>query len=390
MSVIHRAIDRQRISELAAEAGLSVSGVGPADSFGDDLGNILVNRIQNGHLDGFHWFTEDRARFSVDPRNLHSTARSIISVGVPYWTPDIQHPDDGVLRGRISRYAWGRDYHKTLKQRMQHLHQLIETEVGRPIEARHLVDTARVVDRAIAARSGLGWYGKNTMILVPRQGSWVMLGELVVDIDLEHDIPLKPKCGRCTRCLDICPTGALVDEYVLNAPSCISFLTIELRGPIPRDIRSKIGDWVFGCDMCQEICPYTGAALAADEPTFRPASIDHAFPPLHWLINMDEDEFRAEFSGTAVMRAKWEGMVRNAAIAMGNTGSQTELEPLARIALEHSSATVRSHAAWAMARIDRDAARPTLRQLLRRETDDVVSDEIRLAMADESGDSLCG
>ena len=380
MNIVHPSIERNRVKELAREAGLSVSGVGPAESFGDELENLLVGRIRNGHLDGFHWFTEERARFSANPRNLHHEARSIISVGVPYWNPDIKHPNDGILRGRVSRYAWGRDYHKTLKQRMQRLHRLLEAEIGRSIEARHLVDTARVVDRAIAARSGLGWYGKNTMILVPRRGSWVMIGELIVDIDIDHDIPLTPKCGQCTRCLDICPTGALVDDYVLHTPSCISFLTIELRGAIPREIRPKLGDWVFGCDMCQEICPFTNAAYHEDEPTFQPKSIDHAFPPLHWLIDMNETEFREEFSGTAVMRAKWEGMVRNAVVALGNIGASRDLETLESVAASHESPIVRGHAAWAMANIDRDLAQPALTALKRRETDNHVLDEISAAM----------
>jgi epoxyqueuosine reductase len=376
MAITKRTISRERVRELAAEAELSVAAVGPADSFGDELGELIVDRIRNGHLDGFPWFTEERARFSVDPRNLHPTARSIISVGIPYWTPEIQHPNDGVLRGRVSRYAWGRDYHKTMKQRMRRLHELLEQETGRSIESRHLVDTARVVDRAIAARSGLGWYGKNTMILVPRRSSWVMLGDLVVDIDIDHDIPLKPKCGRCTRCLDICPTGALVDEYVLHTPSCISFLTIELRGPIPTAIRAQMRDWVFGCDMCQEICPYTKAAYPEDEPTFRPASIDHAYPPLHWLLTMNEEHFRAEFSGTAVMRAKWEGMTRNAAVAIGNTGSSADLELLERAVTTHALPIVRGHAAWAMYRLDPVGSKSTLQRISKQETDSYVLDEI--------------
>jgi epoxyqueuosine reductase len=374
-----RQIDRERVKELASEAELSVAAVGPADAF-DGLGDLLADRIRQGHLDGFPWFTEERARFSEDPKNHHSTARSIISVGIPYWAPDIQHPQDGVLRGRVSRYAWGRDYHKTMKQRMRHLHELLERDLGRPIEARHLVDTARVVDRAIAARSGLGWYGKNTMILVPRRGSWVMLGDLVIDIDIDHDLPLKPKCGQCTRCLDICPTGALVDEYTLHTPSCISFLTIELRGPVPRDIRGLIGDWVFGCDMCQEVCPYTRAAYQEDEPSFRPGTIDHAYPPLHWLVQMDEAEFRAEFSGTALMRAKWQGMARNAAVAIGNTGSHKDLEILNRVARQHTVPTVRSHAAWAMSQIDMELARPVLRDLLAIEHHEEVVEEINVLL----------
>jgi epoxyqueuosine reductase len=373
-------LDRRLVGALAREAGLAVSGVGPADSFGDELGDVLVDRIRNGHLDGLDWFTEERARFSVSPENLHPTARSIVSVGIPYWNPGIAHPDDGVLRGRISRYAWGRDYHKTLKQRMRRLHELLEGAAGRKIEARLLVDTARVVDRAIAARSGLGWYGKNTMILVPRRGSWVMLGELIVDVDIPHDPPMRPRCGRCTRCLDICPTGALVDEYVLNSPTCISFLTIELRGPIPRELRPLMGDWVFGCDMCQEICPYTNAAYSEDDETFRPKTIDHAFPPLRWLLTMTEEDFRAEFSGTAVMRAKWAGMTRNAAVAMGNAGGEAELEVLEEVVASHPIALTRGHAAWAMGAIDRSSAAEALTKLRDRESDPIALEEIDVVL----------
>ena len=376
-------IERQRVGEIALEAGLSLSAVGPADSFGSELEDLLVDRIRHGHLDGFHWFTEERARFSANPRNLHERARSIISVGIPYWMPDIQHPHDGVPRGRISRYAWGRDYHKTLKQRMKHFHQLLEAEIGASIEARLLVDTARVVDRAIAARSGLGWYGKNTMIISPRRGSWLMLGEVVLDIDIQHDPPMRPKCGRCTRCLDICPTGALVDDYTLHTPLCISFQTIESRESIPRELRHKMRDWVFGCDMCQDICPYTAAAKAVDEPSFVPRTIDHAFPPLHWLISMSEAEFREEFSGTAVMRAKWSGMVRNALVALGNIGSDDDIELLQRTARTHDRSIAREHAAWAMAQIDLDGVRPALRELAHHERDPVVLEEIHTALRTE-------
>jgi epoxyqueuosine reductase len=376
MLIQAREIERNRVSHLAREAGLDVTGVTTAEPFGSELEDVLIDRIRNGHLDGLPWFTEERARFSTSPTNLHDSARSIISVGVPYWNPHIEYPNDGILRGRISRYAWGRDYHKTLKKRMQRLHRLLEDEIGRPIEARHLVDTARIVDRAAAARSGLGWYGKNTMILVPRRGSWVMLGELVVDVDIQPDIPLKPKCGQCTRCLDICPTGALVDEYVLDTPKCISFLTIELRGSIPQDMRGQMGDWVFGCDMCQDICPYTNAALPEDDPEFRPKSIDHAYPPLEWLLTMTEEEFRREFSGTAVMRAKWPGLARNAAVALGNTGSAEHLDVLERTVSRHPEPLVRGHAVWAMGRIDRAASTKALKNLRARETDPEVIAEI--------------
>ncbi|MBX5444293.1 tRNA epoxyqueuosine(34) reductase QueG [Sphaerobacter sp.] len=375
------AITHARLRRLAAECRLTLLGVTTAEPF-DGLAELLVERIRAGHMDGLDWFTEERARFSADPRNLHPTARSIVSVGLPYWQPDIAPPDDGVPRGRISRYAWGRDYHKTLRSRMRNLHARLEAELGLPIEARALVDTARIVDRAAAARSGLGWYGKNTMILVPGHGSWVMLGELVLDIEVEPLPALRPKCGRCTRCLDACPTGALVDAYRLDTPRCISYLTIELRGPIPRDLRPLMGNWVFGCDICQEVCPYTGAAAPSDDPDVRPERIEHAFPSLHWLLTMSEEEFREVYRGRAVLRAKRSGLARNAAVALGNIGSDADLGLLQEVAATHDIPLVRGHAAWAMARIDAVAADPALRRLHDREPDPAVRAEIAATLDD--------
>ncbi len=370
-------LTRERVRELAAAAGLNVARVTSADPF-DGLAEKLEAHIDAGRMAGLDWFTVERARFSADPRNLHAGGRSIIAVGLPYWQPDIQPPDDDEPRGRISRYAWGRDYHKTLKNRMRDLQQRLEQDVGHAIEARLLVDTARIVDRAVAARSGLGWYGKNAMILVPGHGSWVMLGELVVDVEIEVDPSLKPRCGQCTGCLDACPTGALVAPYTVDTPRCISFLTIELRGPIPRELRPQMGNWVFGCDACQDVCPYTGAARPADDEAFRPARIENAFPSLHWLLRMTEPEFREVYRGTAVLRTKRAGLARNAAIALGNTGTARDLAVLEDALISHDEPLVRGHAAWAMARIDRSVASAALLQRLVREEDASV----RAAIAD--------
>lgn len=372
-------LTRERVRELACAAGLSVARVTTANPF-DGLAQKLEAHILAGRMTGLDWFTVERAHFSSDPRNLHSNGRSIVAVGLPYWQPDIQPPDDDEPRGRISRYAWGRDYHKTLKDRMRELHQRLEQEVGHPIEARLLVDTARIVDRAAAARSGLGWYGKNTMILVPGHGSWVMLGELVVDVEIEVDPPLKPRCGKCTGCLDACPTGALVAPYTVDTPRCISFLTIELRGQIPRELRPKMGNWVFGCDVCQDVCPYTGAARPADDEAFLPARIENAFPSLHWLLRMTEPEFREVYRGTAVLRTKRAGLARNAAIALGNTGSPRDLAVLEEALIFHDEPLVRGHAAWAMARIDQSAASATLLHRLVHEEDASVRAEIADAL----------
>jgi len=369
-------LTRDELRQLATHAGLSLVAVTTAEPF-PHLADLLKARIRAGYLRGMDWFDERRADVAADPRNLHPTARSIVSVALPYWIPDIQPPNDGVARGRIARYAWGIDYHRVLRERMRRLHALLEARVGRTIEARFLVDTARIVDREVAARSGLGWQGKNTMILVPRHGSWVLLGELVLDIEIDPDQPLRPRCGRCQRCLDACPTGALVAPYALYAPRCISYLTIEHRGPIPWELRPLMGNWVFGCDVCQEVCPYTSAALPADDPIVRPERIEHCFPSLEWLLRMSEEEFRVVYQRRPVLRAKRVGLARNAAVALGNIGDSRHLAVLEETVLAHDQPLVRSHAAWAMARIDYSASLPVLRTALQHETDPLARTELQ-------------
>lgn len=371
-------IARERLHELAGECDIPVVGVTTASEF-DGLADLLSERIGAGHFAGLTWFTKDRARFSAAPRNLQPSARSIISVGVPYRLAPVTRPNDEP-RGRISRYAWGHDYHRTLKFRMRAMHAALEREIGRTVEARFLVDTARIVDRAVAARSGLGWYGKNTMILVPGHGSWVMLGDLLVDIDLEPDRPLRTKCGRCTSCLDHCPTGAIRPGYAIETPRCISYLTIEHRSTIPHELRPLMGDWVFGCDECQEICPYTNAASVDQDDVFRPKSLDNAFPLLRWLLTMSEQDFRDTYRGTAVLRAKRAGLARNAAVAIGNIGTSQDLELLERVVTSHDVPLVRGHAAWAMAHIDAAASSDFIRSRLAVENDASVRSELARAL----------
>lgn len=339
-----------RIKYLAAANGLAVSAVTSADPF-PAVADHLVDHIEAGHVEGMNWFTPDRARFSTDVRNLHPTARSIISFGLAYWSGPAQKPDDGILRGRISRYAWGKDYHRVMKRRMKALLADMNELVGRDLDVRILVDTARIVERAVAARAGLGWYGKNTNLIVPGRGSWVMLGEMVTDLDLEIDSPLKRNCGNCTICIDNCPTGAIVEPYTIHAPACISFLTIELRDAIPLDLRPKMQDWVYGCDVCQDVCPYTGAAEIVDDAELQPASINNAFPSLHWLLEMTQEEFGATYFGTPVPRTKRRGLARNAAVALGNTGTEEDVPALATALAGHDEPIVRGHAAWALGQI---------------------------------------
>ena len=347
-----------RVKSLAREHGLTVAAVTGADPFAG-LEQTLRDHIGAGHADGMAWFDEDRARVAADPRLLHATARSILSVGIAYWD-DSSPPSDGVPRGRIARYAWGRDYHKVLKRRMLALLAAIAELAGEPIEARTLVDTARISDRAVAARAGLGWYGKHSCVIVPGHGSWVLLGELLLDLDLEPDLPLDRDCGRCAICIERCPTGAIVAPYTVSAPRCVSFQTIEQRGAVPSGIRPLMGPWVFGCDVCQEVCPYTKAAAIADDTDLKPAHVDNAFPSLPWLLSMTSDEFLGRYAGTAVMRAKRRGLARNAAVAIGNTGDPALVPCLAEALATHDEPLVRGHIAWALGRIGGRPAREAL------------------------------
>jgi epoxyqueuosine reductase len=279
---------------------------------------------------------------------------------------------------------------------MRELVASIEQHIGRSVESRVLVDTARTVDRAAAARSGTGWYGKNSMIIVPGHGSWVMLGEIMLDIEIQPDLPLAKDCGRCSFCIDRCPTGAIVEPYRIDAPRCISYLTIEHRGVVPHHLRPLMGDFVFGCDICQDVCPYTNAARIVDDPDFMPRTVENAFPSLTFLANMTESEFRATYSGTPVTRAKRAGLVRNAAIALGNTNDPRAQPILTTILHDHDEPLARGHAAVALRQLVAEDAALELHAALARERDDYVRQEIQralepdlpLALVNGSADSL--
>jgi epoxyqueuosine reductase len=369
----------QTIKALAHRSGLGIAAITTAEPF-TGLAEHLDGHIDAGHVAGFDWFTHERARFSTDPSNLHESVRSIVSVGIPYWSGPAEPPDDAP-RGRISRYAWGGDYHDVLKQRMKRLHAAIEQTVQRPVEARFLVDTARIVDRAAAARAGVGWYGKNACLISPGHGSWVMLGNILLDLELDPDAPIEKNCGRCSICIDRCPTGAIVAPYTIDSPRCISFQTIEQRGAIPPQLRSAMGNWVFGCDVCQEVCPYTGAAAIMNDPDFTPGSPERAFPRLDWLLTMPESEFRAVYRGSAVLRAKRRGLARNAAVALGNIGSESDLPVLLTALREHEEPLVRGHAAWAAGKLGGSAVRRSLETARASDPDESVRAEADRALA---------
>jgi epoxyqueuosine reductase len=248
--------------------------------------------------------------------------------------------------GPVARYARGRDYHDVMLERLAELHRWLEAEVGRPVSGKAYVDTGPILERDLARRAGLGWFGKNTMLIHPRLGSFFFLGAILVDLELNADAPFESEhCGTCTRCLDACPTQALVAPGVMDARRCISYLTIELKGAIPETFRSGLGDHVYGCDVCQDVCPWNVRfARALDEPALAPRAEIDAIE----MLALGDAGFRERYRGTAVTRAKRRGLARNAAVVLGNRGDASALPVLERAASEDPDPVVREHAAWAI------------------------------------------
>jgi epoxyqueuosine reductase len=312
-------------------------------------------------------------------------ARSIVVVGVHYRRAE---PDPAVwndpAHGQISRYAWGNDYHTVLEPKLRALQTWLEERVGRAQIGRSYVDTGPVLERPAGAAAGLGFQGKNTLLIHPRQGSWFFLGEIVVDVPLVYDPPLRSGgCGSCTRCQTACPTQAFVGPYVLDARRCISYLTIELKGPIPRELRPLMGNHIYGCDVCQEVCPWNvkfGQFASSDRFRVRD---DRIAPVLLELIALDDEGFRERFRGSPIKRTKRRGLLRNVAVALGNWGDPRTVPALGRALGDHEP-LIRGHAAWALGRIGGDAAITALQERRIVEDDPWVREEIDLALVETS------
>ena len=366
------------VKRAARAAGFDLVGVTSAADF-SDTERVILDRIDGGLMDGLPWFYEERVKRGCRPADIMPGVRSIIALGLSYRTPEPELPDDGALRGRIARYAWGRDYHKVIERRARALVRGLEALGGGA--ARFYVDYGPMPDRAIAQRAGLGWFGKNTNILTAEAGSWVVLAEVLTDLDLDPDEPLKKSCGSCVACIPACPTNAIPAPYAIDNTRCISYHTIENRGAIPPELRPQFGDWVFGCDICQEVCPVNdrNAAVNGDE-AFAAESVGRAYPDLIELLGMSKADFDGRFQGTPIMRAKHEGMQRNACVALGNAGDASAVPALAR-ALTEAGALVRGHAAWALGRIGGPEAQDALTAALVNEDAASVRPEIKAALA---------
>ena len=363
---------KQNLIEKAHQLGFVLAGVTtalPPESFPK-----FQEWIAEGRHAGMSYLATERSLSRrSDPRQILPECCSILVLGIPYDRPN--HPSGGV-----AAYAWGDDYHDVLKPRLQAVVAYLEDQVGHPVPNRWYTDTGPLLERDLARRAGLGWIGKNSMLINPQQGSYFILAEILLGIDLPADDPLiTDHCGSCTRCLDHCPTGCILPDRTLDAGRCISYLTIENKGEIPRDLREQVGSWLFGCDICQQVCPWNRFAVERGDERFAPRL---GVPPKNLVdeVTLSAEAFNHKFKGSPVKRAKRRGYLRNTAVVLGNRGWLEDLPGLAA-ALEDSESIVRQHAAWALGKIGGTAARQALQNALAFETETTVIAEIEASLS---------
>jgi epoxyqueuosine reductase len=348
-------------------------GIAPAEDW-PEL-QRLPEWLARNHAGEMRYLHDPRRQ---SPRSAMPRAISVIVCALNYNTSQPQSTDVPIQgfennsgndsrHGWISRYAWGTDYHEVLGAKLNALVAAMRAEFTEPFEAKWYVDTGPIHERAAAHRAGLGWLAKNTLLINPEIGSWIFLGVILTTLDLAPSLgpaeaPPPDLCGQCTLCIDACPTNAIVEPYVLDARRCISYLTIELRGEIPEDLRAPMGRHVFGCDICQDVCPWNHRAPATSEAAFAPRDGLLA-PDLEWLASLTEEEFKKVFHDSPVKRTKWRGLIRNACIALGNSQVPRNTPTHARISATlvrlaaSNDALIATHARWALNRLESAAAK---------------------------------
>ena len=334
-----------RAKALARKAGFELVGIAKPDAprhlsrFAEWIGRGFAGEMA---------YLVDQGEKRGDLAATFPWARSIVCVGLQYDTPHSYSTEAPEGRAWISRYAWGDDYHDVVRVRLERLREDLIADLGAR-ETRVYVDTGPVAERAFAAAAGLGAWGKNTCLLHPEHGSWFFLGEVITDLEMAADEPLADMCGSCTACLDACPTKAFPEPYVLDATRCISYLTIELKSAVPEDLRAGMGRHVFGCDICQDVCPWNRKRRHSGDPTFEPRTGLES-PELADLARIDALTFRQRFRKSPLKRAKRRGLLRNVAIALSNS-SHPEKRSLLETLAEDEDPMVREHAVWALDRL---------------------------------------
>ncbi len=336
---VHGLPTAAQIKSRARELGLDACGITTADP--SRHADFYRQWTAAGKAGEMAWLAREPDR-RADPARVLPGVRSIIVAGLNYWQPQ------PVGRGRIARYALGDDYHEILLEKLNTLAREITT-AGAPSKV--YVDTGPVLEKPLAERAGLGWQGKSTMLISTQLGPWLLLGEILTTLELAPDPPMQDHCGKCTRCLDACPTRAITAPYQLDARRCIAYLTIELKGSIPEDLRPLIGDRVYGCDECLDVCPWNRFAQTTREARFQAPPRDDSRDHLHDLLEITPQEFKRRFAKSPILRVKRRGLVRNACVVLGNIGTSEDL-PALRRAEHHDEPLVREHATWAVKQIE--------------------------------------
>ncbi|MEM1059901.1 MAG: tRNA epoxyqueuosine(34) reductase QueG [Verrucomicrobiota bacterium] len=330
------------VKDLARRLGFDLAGATSADP--TRWADYYREWIGAGRHGKMAWLARDADR-RTDPRRVLPGARSLLVVGLNYWQP---HPQS---RGRIARYALGDDYHELMSAKLEALLAAMTERFGPEHRHKLYVDTGPVLERPLAQRAGVGWQAKSTMVLSQQFGPWLFLGEIITTLPLEPDAPATDRCGKCTACLDACPTGAITGPYQLDARRCISYLTIELKGSIPEELRPLIGDRIYGCDECLEVCPWNRFAQTSRETRF----LDSRLEPwdLHELLTLSPQDFNRRFKRSPIKRTKRRGLLRNVCVALGNIGNKDDLPILEHTAAFHDEPLVREHADWGARQIRR-------------------------------------
>lgn len=366
----------QRIKAQGTALGFDLVGVSQVHP--PTHGDTFAEWLRRGYHGEMAYLPRTAGK-RLHPGEFLPWARSVVSVALNYNTPYGREAMAEGIRGWISRYAWGDDYHDVMEAKLARLLEYVRAEAGTDIQGRSFVDAGPVLDREAGARAGIGWYGKNTNLLSMTIGSFFFLGELFLSLDLEWDRPIRDRCGQCRLCLDACPTNAFVGPYVLDARKCISYLTIELKGAIPRELRPLMGNHIFGCDICQDVCPYNTKVKPSKEQAFHPREGLPA-PELVPLLSLTEGEFKAKFGGSPILRAKHRGFLRNVCVALGNLKRPEAVPALIRTLQGDPDPLVRGHAAWALGQIRTPEAEAALRAARSCETDPTILDEIESAI----------
>ncbi len=365
------------VEERARAAGFDLVGVTRAEPL--TQGGERLREWQEAGMAADMGYMQRPVELLSDPKKLQKSAKSVVSLGVSYYPGD--HPENTEGGGRVARYAWGRDYHEVIKERLFRLRAELEEELGVKIKARGFTDAVPLLERSAAQHAGLGFFGRNSCLISGEVGSYFFIADLIVDLDLSPDPPGSGTCGRCTRCMDRCPTGAIKAPGMVDARLCISYLTIENRGEIPRHLRPLVGDWAFGCDVCQEVCPYNKTKAARSRwPEFSENAGTGPYLEIVEVLGIrTEEEFERRFAGTPLTRPGRAGLLRNCCVAAGNLGLRRAVPTLIRCLREDESPLVRAHAAWALGEIG--GAEAALQEAAEGESDPACLEEIELALA---------